>query len=86
MVRVTIRFFGSFSRKTSKDKNFIEVGLSNELKEAVLVIKKEIEKVIGNDVLYTVILNGKSMSLVTDAGITINDDDEFYVVPISLGG
>lgn len=84
MVKVLIHFWGTINRSANTNVIFLDVP---EVKsEAIPLIKGAVEGLISDKTLYSVLLNGKSMTIPSDIDEPLKDGDEFSIVPIIIGG
>lgn len=81
-IKIKIKFSGHISTRMGIGEIFAEVEKNKE--KAVEKIKNIIMEKAGDQVLYTILLNGVNSYLVDKS--ELEPEDEFTVVPIILGG
>ena len=83
MPEVTVRFAATLQTRARTDA--LRLSVPAKQHEAVQAVKAAVEARIGNDVLYTMVYNEKSIWLADRDGV-IMDGDVYTIVPVVLGG
>ena len=84
LVSVKVRFVGAVSRRTGISE--ITLSVKSDIDKAAESVKNEIVARAGNDVLFNMFINGVNYSLARKSETKVKDGDEFYVVPVIIGG
>ena len=81
-----LRFLGQLAIRAGGDERFIELGFENSGTGTAEALKSKIDEIIGANVLYSILINGRSFNMLLKEGREINNGDEITVVPVILGG
>ncbi len=85
---VKLKFVGHLAVRAGRAERCIKLVRrdSDSGRETVEALRKSIEAIIGSDVLYSVLINGRSINMLLNEGYALADGDEITVVPVILGG
>ena len=95
MIKVHIKFVGTFQRATGKSNFAAKIKDNISLRETVKTVAEElpeIREVIGNRKSLhfrpntLVLVNGREISVLNGLDTTLKDGDEIVFVPVSHGG
>lgn len=79
---VKIKFFGPVADKAGIKE--MTASISSDKEKGMEDVTKLVKEKVGEQILYTILINGRSAYLNKDK--SFNDRDEIIIVPIVLGG
>ena len=84
MVKIKIMFLGEIARRAAIKECHMDV--STDLEFAVNEVREVVISRVGDNTLFSIIINGKSYALMKESISKIVDGDVFAIVPVILGG